>query len=222
MKFIGLVGGIGPEATIDYYRLFMAAGHTRVIIHSVDVKHLLGLMINGNTGAVADYLCDAVEHLASGGADVAMVGANTPHIAFDEVQRRSRIPMVSLVEAVAEHVKAAGWKRVGLLGTRFTMAGFFYRDVFEKRGLTVVPPCADDPDNLHEQYVGEFLQNRFLPHTRVAVLDMIDRMKRDLGIEAVILGGTELPILLRSDAHHGIPLLDTTKIHADAALQAAR
>ena len=222
MKTIGLVGGIGPESTIDYYRLFMAAGHTRVIINSVDVKHLLQLMSKGDTTGVADYLCEAVEQLAGGGAEVAMIGANTPHVVFGEVEAHSRIPMVSIVEAVADHVTAAGWRRVGLLGTRFTMAGRFYPDVFAKRGLSVEPPNAADLEYLHGKYVGEFLENQFLPDTRAAVLSMIDRMKRDLGIEAVILGGTELPILMRSDAHKGVPLLDSTRIHAAAALQAAR
>ena len=151
-----------------------------------------------------------------------MIGANTPHVVFGDVEAHSRIPMVSIVEAVADHVTAAGWRRVGLLGTRFTMAGRFYPDVFAKRGLSVEPPNAADLEYLHGKYVGEFLENQFLPDTRAAVLSMIDRMKRDLGIEAVILGGTELPILMRSDAHNGVPLLDSTRIHAAAALQAAR
>jgi aspartate racemase len=222
MKTIGLVGGIGPESTIDYYRLFMAAGHAKVIINSVEVQRLLQLMSKGNTRGVADYLCEAVEHLADGGAELAMIGANTPHVVFGEVAARSRIPMVSIVEAVAQHVSAAGWRRVGLLGTRFTMAGRFYPDVFSKHGLSVEPPNTADLEYLHEKYVGEFLENQFLPDTRIAILSMIDRMKSELGIDAVILGGTELPILLRSDAHNGLPLLDSTRIHAAAALLAAR
>ena len=222
MKTIGIVGGIGPESTIDYYRLLMAAGHTKVIINSVAVQHLLGMMMKGDSRGVADYLCGAVEQLVNAGAEVAIIAANTPHIVFDEVQTRSRIPMVSIVEAVAEHVEVAGMTSVGLLGTRFTMEGRFYPDVFARRGLSVVPPPAADLDYVHAKYLGEFLKNQFLPATRDGVLQVIDRMRRDLGVQAVILGGTELPILLRSDAHNGVPLLDTTKIHADAVLRAAR
>lgn len=222
MKTIGIVGGIGPESTIDYYRLLMAAGHTKVIINSVAVQHLLGMMMKGDSKGVADYLCGAVEQLVNAGADVAIIAANTPHIVFDEVQNRSRIPMVSIVEAVAEHVAVAGMTSVGLLGTRFTMEGRFYPDVFARRSLSVVPPAAADLDYVHAKYLGEFLKNQFLPATRDDVLRVIDRMKRDLGVQAVILGGTELPILLRSETHNGVPLLDTTKIHVAAVLRAAR
>jgi aspartate racemase len=220
MRTIGIVGGIGPESTIDYYRLLIAAGHTQIIINSVAVQQLLGMMLKGNTIGVADYLCTAVSRLADAGADVAIIAANTPHIAFDEVQSRSRIPLVSIVESVAEQVQNAGLTRVGLLGTRFTMEGRFYPDVFARRGLTIVIPAPADLAYVHDKYIGEFLQNQFLQETADGILAVIDRMKRDLGVQAVILGGTELPILLRSDAHDGLPLLDTTKIHVAAVLKA--
>ncbi len=219
-KTIGIVGGIGPESTIDYYRLLVAAGHMRIIINSVAVQDLLGMMMKGDTTGVADYLTAAVEQLALAGADVAIIAANTPHIAFDEVQRRSRLPLVSIVEATAEHVQAQGMTRVGLLGTRFTMTGSFYPDVFARRGLSLVVPSSQDLEYVHEKYLGEFLKNEFRPETRDGVLGVIERMQRDSGVEAVILGGTELPILLRADSHQGVALLDTTKIHAAAVLKA--
>src|SRR5215213_676764 len=148
-KTIGIVGGIGPESTIDYYRLLVAAGHMRIIINSVAVQDLLGMMMKGDTSGVADYLTDAVEQLALAGADVALIAANTPHVAFDDVQRRSRIPLVSIVEATAEHVQAQGMTRVGLLGTRFTMNGRFYPDVFSRRGLSLIVPGTADLDYVH-------------------------------------------------------------------------
>jgi aspartate racemase len=219
MKTIGIVGGLGPESTIDYYRLFIAAGHTHVIINSVAVQRVVGMMLDGDSAGVAGYLTDAVETLARAGADVAIIAANTPHIVFDEVQSRSRIPLVSIVEAVADHVRAAGMGRVGLLGTRFTMTGTFYPAVFAKRGLSLVVPASADLEYVHDKYLGELLHNQFLPDTREGVLAVIDRMKRDSGITAVVLGGTELPILLRAGTHDGVALLDTTKIHADAVLR---
>jgi aspartate racemase len=220
MKTIGIVGGIGPESTIDYYRLLIAAGHTRIVIVSVAVEALLGMMLRDDSTGVTDYLSAAVEQLANAGADVAIIAANTPHIVFDEVQRRARVPMVSIVEATASHVSRLGLRKVGLLGTRFTMQGRFYPDVFARRGLAIVPPSANDLEFVHEKYVGEFLKNQFLPETRTAMLGVIDRLEAEQAVEAVILGGTELPILFRSDAHGDIPLLDTTKIHADAVLAA--
>jgi len=221
MKTIGIVGGIGPESTIDYYRLLIAAGHTQIIINSVAVQGLVGMMTKGDTTGVVEYLSEATNKLARAGADIAIIAANTPHIVFDEVQGRTPIPMVSIVEAVAEHVQAAGMTKVGLLGTGFTMRGRFYPDVFAKRGLVVVPPAAADLEYVHAKYLGEFLQNQFLPETREGVLHVIDRMKEELGVQAVILGGTEIPILLSAGEHNGIPLLDTTKIHADAVLKPA-
>jgi aspartate racemase len=222
MKTIGIVGGIGPESTIDYYRLLIAAGHTQIIINSVAVHRLVGMMLSGDTTGVADYLTDAVEQLAKAGADIAIIAANTPHVAYPEVRSRSRIPMVSIVEAVAAYVHAAGMTKVGLLGTRFTMEGQFYRDVFARRGLSLEAPRRDDLEYVHTKYMSEFLHNQFVPETRDGVLRVIDRMKEDSGVQAVILGGTELPILLRTDNHNGLPLLDTTKIHADAVLKTAR
>ena len=222
MKTIGIVGGIGPESTIDYYRLLIAAKHTKIIINSVAVQRLLGMMLDNDTTGVADYLSAAVEQLANAGADVAIIAANTPHVAFEDVQRRSRLPMVSIVEAVAQHVHSSGMMKVGLLGTRFTMEGTFYPQVFAKRGLTVVPPAAADLEWLHGKYVNEFLTNQFLPETRAGVLQLIERMKGNLRVEAIILGGTELPILLRADAHDGLPLLDSTKIHVQAVLRAVQ
>ena len=110
--------------------------------------------------------------------------------------------------------------RVGLLGTRFTMTGRFYPDGFARRGLSLVVPAAEDLEYVHEKYLGEFLKNQFRPETRDGVLGVIERMQRDAGVEAVILGGTELPILLRAESHAGVALLDTTKIHAAAVLSA--
>jgi len=188
----------------------------------VAVQDLLGMMMKGDTTGVADYLTAAVEQLAAAGADIGIIAANTAHVAFDEVQRRSRLPLVSIVEATAEHVQARGMTRVGLLGTRFTMAGSFYPDVFARRGLSVIVPGTQDLDYVHEKYLGEFLKNEFRAETRERVLGVIERMHRDSGVEAVILGGTELPILLRADSHQGVALLDTTKIHAAAVLKAVR
>jgi aspartate racemase len=222
VKTIGIVGGIGPESTIDYYRLLIAAGHTQIVINSVAVQALLGMMMKGDSAGVADYLTAAVSRLADAGADVGIIAANTPHIAFDEVQSRSRIPLVSIIEAAAAHVERAGMKKVGLLGTRFTMEGTFYPSVFARHGLSVVPPAAGDLAYVHDKYIGEFLKNEFLPETRDGMLRVIERMRRDLGVEAVILGGTELPILLRSEEHDGLPLLDTTKIHVNAVLEAVK
>jgi aspartate racemase len=218
MNTIGIVGGIGPESTIAYYRLFMAAGHTAVVINSVDVQQLLSAMMRQDLPAVTDYLVQAVSVLDDAGVSVGLIAANTPHIVFGDVQRRCRLPLVSIVEATRDHVRHLGFTRVALLGTRFTMEGAFYPNVFTPAGLEIVRPAADDLATVHEIYINELLKNQFLPETRVRLLKVIDRMIDEQQIQAVILGGTELPLVVPDVSHRGVPLLDTTKIHVQAGL----
>jgi aspartate racemase len=221
MMRLGLVGGIGPESTIDYYRFLIAAGRTSIVIDSLDVARLVGWMTRDELQPAADYLVASLQRLAAAGAEVAIICANTPHIVFDDVRRRSPIPLVSIVEAVGDHVAALGLHRAALFGTRFTMQASFYPDVFARRGLAIVVPNQDEQALIHDKYLGELLKGTFLPATRSAILAIVDAMVARDGIEAVILGGTELPILLREPSHAGIPLLDTTKIHVDALLRYA-
>ncbi len=222
MKTLGLIGGTGPESTIEYYRLIIDAYRDKndgnsppLIINSVNLKLLLALMTANKLEEFTYELNGAVEGLARAGADFAAFTANTPHIVFDEVQRRSRIPLISIVEAACEKVQSLGLKKVGLFGTRFTMQAKFYPEVFSRAGITVVAPHDEEQNYIHEKYIGELLNNIFLPETRERMLSIADELKARHGVEAVILGGTELPLLLRDEEHNGIPLLDTTKIHVE-------
>jgi aspartate racemase len=222
MKRIGIVGGIGPESTIEYYRLLIAERHLAITIDSVEVQALLDFMQAGELPKVADYLVSAVNRLSGGGADVAIIAANTPHIVFDEVARRAPIPMVSIVQAACQHVASLGLSRVALLGTRYTMEGHFYQDVFARRGIPLAIPADADRTFVHDRYINEFLHNIFRSETRDGLLAVIDRMVERDRIEAVILGGTELPLILTGDVHNGVRLLDTTRIHVQATLQYVR
>ena len=229
MKPIGVVGGIGPESTIDYYRAMIAAYRERqpdgsypaIVISSVDAHALLGLLMQGQFAAVADYLVVEIERLETAGAGCAVIAANSPHIVFDEVQRRSRLPLVSIVEATAHEALRLRRTRLALFGTRFTMQGRFYQDVFEKAGLTIVVPDETEQAYIHDKYMTELLHGTLLPATREGLLAIVARMKARDGIDAVILGGTELPLILRDPMASGIPLLDTTVIHAQAIVARA-
>jgi aspartate racemase len=229
VKTIGIVGGIGPESTIDYYRTIIATYRERrpdgsfpsIIINSIDANNLLGLIAANDLGRATDLLVAEVERLARAGAAYGLLAANTPHIVFDDVQRRSNIPLVSIVEATCQAVKALGLKRSALVGTRFTMQGRFYPDVFEKEGMTLIVPDATQQTYIHDKYMGELLKGIFLPETREGLLAIVDQMKQRDGVDAVILGGTELPLILRDATASGIPLLDTTQIHAKAIVARA-
>jgi aspartate racemase len=227
MKSVGIIGGIGPESTIEYYRLLIARYRERagdgsspsIIINSIDVKLLLDWMERGELDRVAEYLSIEVQRLARAGADFGLLAANTPHIVFDEVSRRSPIPLLSIVEATCEAARTQGLKRLGLFGTRYTMQARFYADVFSREGITLVMPGDEDQAYIHDKYINELLKDIFLPETRERLLSIVDHLREREGIEGVVLGGTELPLILRDAVHHGIPFLDTTRIHVNAAVE---
>jgi aspartate racemase len=225
MKRLGMIGGLGPESTVDYYKLIVAAyrertngGYPAIIINSVDLNKARDLVTANSLAELTEYLVAEVQRLARAGADFGLITANTPHIVFDDIQRQSPIPLLSIVGATCQAVRALGLKKVGLLGTRFTMQGRFFPEVFEKAGITLVVPGEDEQAWLHEKYFGELVNGVFLPETRERILAIIRRMRQSDGIEAVILGGTELPLLLRDAPPQGIPCLDTTQIHVKAAV----
>lgn len=145
-------------------------------------------------------------------AEVALVAANTPHMVFDELQRRSPIPLVSIVEATCAEVAARGLRKPALFGTRFTMQSHFYPDDF-------VRPSAEEQDVIHGIYFGELVKGIFRDESRARLLAIIDAMLARHGIDGVILGGTELPLILHEAP---VPLLDTTRIHVAAALRFIR
>jgi aspartate racemase len=215
----GLLGGLGPESTIDYYRRILElwqeecpGSSPSLVIHSLDVDRGIDLVRN-DRGGLVDYLLWSLDKLAGAGCDFAAMAANTPHIVFDELAPRSPLPLLSIVEVTAEEAAARALTRVGLLGTGFTMEAGFYPAVFGRLGIEVVAPDADDRSWLHAQYLGNFLKGVFTPQARDRVGLIIRRLVEEQGIEAVVLAGTELPLLLNAPAVAGVPLLDTTELH---------
>jgi len=226
MRTLGLIGGTGPESTIDYYRLLTAQYREKadgasppVIINSVDLKRMIAWMSAGELDRVTDYLVCEFEKLEKAGVDFAALTANTPHIVFDDLKARVKLPLISIVEAACERAQALGFKSVGLFGTRYTMQAPFYPKVFSGTDIKLVMPNAEEQDYIHEKYFGELLKDTFLPETRARFLAIADDMKARDGIEALILGGTEIPLLLRTEEHNGIQLLDTTRIHVDRLIE---
>jgi len=226
MKTLGLIGGTGPESTIDYYRLLTAQYREKadgasppVIINSVDLQRMIAWMGANQLDKVTDYLVSQFEILEKAGVDFAALTANTPHIVFDELKQRVRLPLISIVEAACERAQSLGFKSVGLFGTRYTMQAAFYPKVFSRTDIKLVTPNAEEQDYIHEKYFGELLKDTFLPETRAKFLNIADEMKTREGVEAIILGGTEIPLLLRTEEHNGIQLLDTTRIHVDRLIE---
>lgn len=225
MGILGLVGGLGPESTIDYYRLILEvwkAGHPaslpRVIIDSLDVNVGIRLVQTDRSGLV-QYLLDSIRRLERAGCDFAAMAANTPHIVFDDLAAQSPLPLLSIVEACADAVEARRFRRVGLLGTGFTMAAGFYPTVLNRRGIDVQVPSDDLRSWLHDRYLGELLDGVFTDATRAGVTQIVEDWAEQGSVDAVVLAGTELPLLIRSDDLAGLPLLDTTKIHVNAIVE---
>jgi aspartate racemase len=222
MSIAGIVGGLGPESTIDYYRRIIElwkgrhpGTSPRIIIDSLDVD--LGIrLVQDDHQELVRYLAESVDRLHRAGCDFAAMAANTPHIVFDEVAARSPIPLLSIVEVCAREAEARGFRRVGLLGTGFTMAASFYPTVFGRRGIDVAVPEAEGRSWLHDRYLGELLNGVFLDETRDGVLALVAELAERNGIEAVVLAGTEIPLLVRADTIAGLPVLDTTKLHVQA------
>ena len=228
MKTLGIVGGIGPESTIEYYRFILEGYRARVpdgsaphiIIDSIDVNRGIAMLDANDLAGLTNYVSVSVERLTRAGAEIALIAANTPHLVFDEVQQRAAIPMISIVQATCDHARGLGLKRLGLLGTGFTMRAQFYPETFARAGLELFTPNESERSFIHEAYIHQLLKNNFLPETRAAIIDIIERMRREERIEAVILAGTELPLLLRGAEPEGLPFLDTTLIHVRAAIDA--
>ena len=222
MKSVGLVGGLGPESTIDYYRRILAGWAAQspgdapsLVIDSLDVQRGLRLAASDLPG-LTTYLAESVHRLAAAGVDFVALTANTAHIVFDEVERASPVPLVSIVDVCADAAQSRGFTRPLLLGTRFTMEGGFYQTVFGRRGLDIVTPGADDRTWLHERYVAELLRGDFRDETRQRLIALVTAVAADTGADSVILGGTELPLLLKDDVIASLPVLDTTALHVQA------
>jgi aspartate racemase len=228
MTTLGLVGGLGPESTIDYYRRILEAWQREdpscapsIVIDSLDVQRGIQLVTNDRPGLI-EYLLESLRRLAGAGAGVAAISANTPHIVFDEIAAQSPLPLISIVEACAEEAKRLALKRPLLLGTRFTMEAPFYPVVFARHGITVLTPNNAERTWVHERYIGELLKGEFRAGTREQFVALVTHIRKEERIDAVILGGTELPLLLTAPTIAELPALDTTALHVEAIVKRLR
>jgi aspartate racemase len=228
VKTLGIIGGLGPESTIDYYQTIIALYRERAgddsypqfFINSMDLNKVREPVQANDLARLADNVVIEIEKLARAGAEFGLIAANTPHLVFDEVAERSPIPLISIVEAAVAAAKDRQLRHLALFGTRFTMNGEFYAKPFRPEQIELVRPDPADQDYIHDKYMNELIAGKFLPETRAGLLAIVDRMKRRSQIDAVILAGTELPLILREPEHNGVPFLNTTRIHCEAAVTA--
>lgn len=184
MKTLGIIGGIGPESTVEYYRTIISLYRERtgdgsyppLLINSIDLKKEIDMVERDDRDGLTLFIAEEVARLGRAGAHIALIASNTPHIVFDEVAQRSTLPLLSIVETASTEAKRRGLKRAALFGTRFTMTGSFYPKVFSREGIELVIPDLEDREFVHDKYMNELVQGTFLSDTRSELLRIIERM----------------------------------------------
>ncbi len=226
-KKIGILGGLSPESTVTYYEYITRTyterygdyGYPEVVIYSVCFQNYIDWGESGRWDKIAQDMIAAARALERAGADFAIIATNTMHIVFDEVQTAVQIPFLHLIDATAEAIQAEGFSNVGLLGTKFTMGEPFYRDRLAANGITAILPDEAGCEDVDRTIYQELVRGRVVESSRKRFTEIIDGLRQD-GAEGVILGCTEIPLLI-SDDDSSLPLFNTTTIHAEKALQYA-
>lgn len=226
VKKLGLVGGIGPESTLDYYKGVIAGYRARtggkdyphIIIDSIDLAEMYALAANKDWEPFAARLAGAVRNLAAGGAGFAAMAANTAHIVFDEVKRQSPLPLISIVEETGKAARAKGCRRAIIFGTAFTMSSGLYTDALAKYGVEAFVPTAEEQRAIHGVIFPHLQEGIVVPEEKALVLGIARRMMAAHAADALVLGCTELPLIIK-DGDLDVPLLDTTQIHIGAIVE---
>jgi len=223
-KKIGILGGLSPESTVEYY-LYLTRTYTErygnyaypeIIIYSVSFQPYVDWPASGRWDLIAQGLSEAAQKLEAAGADFIIIAANTMHLVIDQIRAAVHIPVLSLLDAVGDAVLGRGLKTVGLLGTISTMEKGFYQEALARRGLSVLTPEPDERRYVSDVIYNELVAGKLRPEARTRYVEIIQRLS-DHGAQGVILGCTEIPLLV-SQADTDLPLFDTTRIHAEAAL----
>lgn len=228
LKNIGMIGGLGPESTIDYYNLIIKGyrkeisdgSQPEIIIYSMNMMEVLKLVAEEDWDKLIVLLLKGVHNLYKAGANFAFISSNTPHVVFDQVQKESPIPLISIVEETYKIVKEKKIKKVGLMGTRYTMSGSYYQKVFEKGDIEIVVPKLEEQSYLEEKLMKEIEYGVLLEETKKGLMNIAHRMFKEDEIEGIILGCTELPLIISED-EDGLTFFNTTRIHVDGILRLA-
>jgi aspartate racemase len=227
MKTIVLIGGMSWESSAQYYAIINRAVRERlggshsaqILMYSVDFGAMEKLQHAGDWPTLTTQMIDAARQVEAGGADFVLICTNTMHLMADEVAEAIAIPLLHVVDPAASAIAEAGLKRVGLLGTAFTMEKAFYRDRLAAAGLEVIVPDESDRREVHRVIYEELIAGKIDPASRAAYRAVIARLI-DRGAEAIVLGCTEI-MLLVDQSDSAVPLFDTTTLHAMAAVELA-
>lgn len=225
MKKLGLIGGVGPESTIPYYKDIVYGVKERVgkpylpplTIESLSCFEVIRMSSAGDTEGLTAYLLEGIRNLAAAGAEVGALACNTGHLVFDALQAASPIPLVSIVEVTCAEAVRRGYKKIGLMGTSATMETDFFKAPFRKAGIEVITPNPEERAFIADRILNELEMGIISDQTAAHILKIMERMAEEQKIEAIVLGCTELPLLFEGRTTP-VPLLDTMKIHIKALI----
>ncbi len=225
-RILGVVGGIGPESTIDYYRRLVdgwhhrvgSQSHPQVIIDSIDSGLLIAQMVAGDAGPMRLGIAAAIDRLASAGAGLGLIASVACHTVYGDVAPGARIPMLNIVDATCREAVRTGVRRPAVFGTRVAVDGAYLAEPFEAAGIELVRPAESDRQWIHDAYLSELVYGEFRDDTRDRLLGILRDLRRDEGVDALILAGTELSLILPESSYDGLPVLNSAAIHVNAAI----
>ena len=228
MKKIGIIGGIGPESTLDYYRGIIDAfkpdydrsGYPEIIIDSLDLRSTAALM-QDNWDELARLFSERFERLRLAGAGFGVIASNSPHRVFDAIQHGTALPLLSIVDETCRHIAEKGMTSVCLLGTGFTMRSDFYVKALAEKGIRASVPAEEEIDYIQEKLFTEIELGVIKDATREELVRIIGRVHSRTPVEGVILGCTELPLILRP-GDFPFDCINTTAIHVEGIVRRCR
>ncbi len=229
MKKIALVGGLGPEGTLEYYRGIISGfkadyielGYPEMVIESLNLKVILSLADAGNWGKISQIIALKFEDLRLAGAECGAIASNSPHKVFECIQTATSLPLISIVTATCDAVRESGLSKVGLLGTEFTMQSDFYFEEFSKADIELVVPELRDQKFIHEKLFSEIEHGLVTPETKRGFIEIVERLARDNGIQGIISACTEFPLVIDS-TDFSIDFFDTAAIHVASIVDYAK
>jgi len=220
VKKIGIIGGLSAESTFEYYKIIVREYNKRkggvssplIVIDSLDLQQISDLMEKSEWGEVKNHLVNSAQNLVNAGAEVIILATNTPHMVFNDLIKEVTVPMISIMDATAEKIQQQNINKVVLLGTKYTMQASFYPETLKKYNIEIITPELEDQLIINDIIWKELAHHIITNESKQAYLDVISKLKSK-GAQGVILGCTEIPLLIKQE-DSPIPVFDTTTIHA--------
>lgn len=226
MNKIGIIGGIGPESTIEYYRLLIKLYQTKlntndypeILLKSINMTKMLDFVFKNELDNLVEFLKSKIKILEESKVDYVALASNTPHLVFDKLAKSVNTKMISIVEETCKSISKIGLKKVGLLGTKSTMSKGFYQSTANNMGIKMVIPNEENQNYVHEKYMGELVFNHINSDTKKRLIQIVNELEDMEQIEGIVLGGTELPLILKKSDFNNLIVFNTTEIHVNAIL----